>query len=132
MMKAFIDRCPGSGKNARQTTLQCDVQGCTPTVQGAPTNCTSTPPSPAMEENTTYVSKRASTLQIMKFPPKTTYVRSDGTPTQFNNATQFFWIGMHADRGRGRLDWSLHCSCHGKDACDSELGYCKNMLRLVI
>ncbi len=66
---------------------------------------------------------------IMEKAPSTTYARSDGAPTQFCNATQFFWIGMHADRGRDRMDWCLHCSCHGKDACDSELGALKNMLR---
>jgi hypothetical protein len=66
---------------------------------------------------------------IMERPPFTTYARSDGAPTQFCNATQFFWIGMQASRGRGRMDWCLHCSCHGKDACDSELGGLKNILR---
>ena len=32
---------------------------------------------------------------VMKHPPNVCCARSDGAPTQFANATQHFWIGLH-------------------------------------
>ena len=67
---------------------------------------------------------------IMKKPPNATYARSDGAPTQFQNATQHFWIGLHRHVTKTtRMDWCLHCSCHGKDRVDPEMGTLKNMIR---
>ena len=52
---------------------------------------------------------------IMKKPPTATYGKSDGAPTQFQNATQHFWIGLHRHVTKTtRMDWCLHCTCHGK------------------
>ena len=45
---------------------------------------------------------------IMLATPKVTYARSDGAPTQFQNATQHFYIGMHHMQTNTQLDWSLH------------------------
>ena len=67
---------------------------------------------------------------IMKRPPTRCYARSDGAPTQFANATQYFWIGLHKHTtGVCPLDWCIHCSCHGKDRVDPEMGLLKNMIR---
>ena len=56
----------------------------------------------------TYVS-----TAIMRRPPKVTYCRTDGAPTQFANATMFWWIGQQFQLTNTRMDWSIHCSCHG-------------------
>ena len=47
-----------------------------------------------------YVSK-----YIMKKPPKNTYCRTDGAPTQHANATMFYWIGQHYQKTNTRMDW---------------------------
>ena len=66
----------------------------------------------------------------MKRLPKVCYARSDGAPTQFANATQHFWIGLHKHTTRVcPLDCCIHCSCHGKDRVDPEMGLLKNMIR---
>lgn len=97
---------------------------------------------------------------IMKHPPIRTYCRSDGAPTQYANATMFYWMGQQHYNTNTRMDWSIHCSCHGitynndlfiyayvcilviinhisriiccepgKDKCDPEMGWLKNIIR---
>jgi hypothetical protein len=67
---------------------------------------------------------------ILKKKPTACYARSDGAPTQFANATQHYFIGLHNHTTRCcPLDWSIHCSCHGKDRVDPEMGLLKNMIR---
>ena len=67
---------------------------------------------------------------IMSKKPNACYARSDGAPTQFANATQHFWIGLHKHASRiCPLDWSMHCSCHGKYKVDPEMGLLKSMIR---
>ena len=99
------------------------------------------------------------TEAIMKHPPIRTYCRSDGAPTQYANATMFYWMGQQHYNTNTRMDWSIHCSCHGityndlfiyaylcilviinhisiiiccepgKDKCDPEMGWLKNIIR---
>ena len=67
---------------------------------------------------------------VMEEEPLGHLARSDGAPTQFDNCHQYVWISKHQDRIGWKLDWSLHCSCHGKDKVDPELGTAKGMIRL--
>lgn len=45
---------------------------------------------------------------IMKEKPKGDYARSDGAPTQFDNATQYIWISRSKDLTGVTKDWCLH------------------------
>ena len=53
------------------------------------------------------------TTTIMKRPPLNSWIRTDGAPTQYANATMFFWIGQQYQKTNTRVDWSIHCTCHG-------------------
>ena len=98
------------------------------------------------------------TSTIMKKPPLNSWIRTDGAPTQYANATMFFWIGQQHQKTNTRVDWSIHCTCHGvatppspflqvalfslpsfslthlsppagKDKVDPEMGWLKNLIR---
>ena len=69
------------------------------------------------------------TKHIMIKPPTCSFIRSDGAPTQFANATQFYWIGRQHFKTGTRMCWSIHCTCHGKDKVDPEMGWMKNLIR---
>ena len=69
------------------------------------------------------------TETIMKRKPKRAYERSDGAPTQFDNQTQYIWISQSEDRQGIQRDWCLHCTCHGKDKVDPELGQAKSVVK---
>jgi hypothetical protein len=56
--------------------------------------------------------------------------RGNGAPTQFDNCHQYVWISKHQAKIGWKLDWSLHCECHGKDKEDPELGTEKNIIRV--
>jgi hypothetical protein len=59
---------------------------------------------------------------IMERKPKRAYERSDGAPAQFDNQTQYIWISRSEENSGLQRDWRLHCTCHGKDKVDPELG----------
>jgi hypothetical protein len=53
---------------------------------------------------------------------------SDGAPTQFDLADQYLWISYQLAIHGIRMDWTLNCSCHGKNKVDPENGGAKNMV----
>jgi hypothetical protein len=55
-------------------------------------------------------------------------VDSDGAPTQFDLADQYLWISYQLAKHGIRMDWTLNCSCHGKNKVDPENGGAKNMV----
>ena len=68
--------------------------------------------------------------EVMDEQPIGHLARSDGAPTQFDNCHQYVWISKHQAKIGWKLDWSLHCECHGKDKVDPELGTGKNIIRV--
>ena len=64
--------------------------------------------------------------------PENDYFRCDGSPTQFDNATQYVWVSRSQAETGVRTDLTLHCTCHGKDKCDPEMGAAKTIVKKVL
>jgi hypothetical protein len=70
--------------------------------------------------------------QVLVETPLVDYFRCDGAPTQFDNATQCVWVSRSQAETGVRTDLTLHCTCHGKDKCDPELGTGKTIVKSVL
>ena len=64
--------------------------------------------------------------------PERDYFRSDGAPTQFDNATQYLWVSNSKQNTGVATDLTLHCTCHGNDKVDPEMGTAKTTVKSVL
>ena len=56
------------------------------------------------------------------------FADSDGTPTQFDNASQYLWISYQQAKNSIKMNWTLIDPCHEKKKVDPENGAAKNLV----